>query len=117
MLDQGSVWDNKYVLVHVPPLFYSPTLCHVSFSFNSFMPYKQFAYNEMSFMIIRFMQHFSSITLDMDACPPEARPPAAWKDGVGRKTIEKVWPKMHLTMYPEVCSFSFFRISSCWIYS
>lgn len=60
---------------------------------------QQFAYNEMSFMIIRFLQHFSSISLDTNACPPEARPPAAWKEGVGRKTIEEVWPKIHLTMY------------------
>ena len=56
----------------------------------------------MSFMIIRFLQHFSSITLDTEACPPEDRPPAAWKAGVGRKTIEQVWAKMHLTMYPAV---------------
>jgi hypothetical protein len=62
----------------------------------------QFAYNEMSFMIIRFLQQFSSISLETDAYPSEARPPAAWKEGVGRKTIEKVWPKIHLTMYAYV---------------
>ncbi|KAF8055213.1 cytochrome P450 monooxygenase pc-1 [Lyophyllum atratum] len=60
---------------------------------------QQFAYNEMSFMIIRFLQQFSSISLDEDAAPPEARVPAAWAKGVGRKTIERVYPKIHLTMY------------------
>jgi len=60
-------------------------------------------------MIIRFLQQFSSITLDTDALAPEARPPAAWKLRVGRRTVEKVWPKIHLTMYPVVCVFySFF---------
>ncbi|GLB44358.1 putative cytochrome P450 monooxygenase [Lyophyllum shimeji] len=60
---------------------------------------QQFAYNEMSFFIIRFLQHFSSISLDEEAAPPEARPPPHWANGVGRKTIERVYPKIHLTMY------------------
>ncbi|KAF8055214.1 cytochrome P450 monooxygenase pc-1 [Lyophyllum atratum] len=60
---------------------------------------QQFAYNEMSFMIIRLLQQFSSVILDEDARPPESRPPVHWAEGVGRKTIERVYPKTHLTMY------------------
>jgi len=60
---------------------------------------QQFAYNEMSFMLIRLLQNFSSIELDADAIPLEARPPAEWAKASGRKAVEKVFPKMHLTMY------------------
>ncbi|KAF5378580.1 hypothetical protein D9615_007123 [Tricholomella constricta] len=60
---------------------------------------QQFAYNEMSFMVIRFLQQFSSISLAEDAAPPEAIPPADWATSEGRKAIERVYPKVHLTMY------------------
>ncbi|KAF7982653.1 hypothetical protein HWV62_27101 [Athelia sp. TMB] len=60
---------------------------------------QQFAYNEMSFFLIRLLQEFSSINLDPSAQPPESRPPASWAGGSGRKGIEKIWAKMHLTMY------------------
>jgi len=60
---------------------------------------QQFAYNEMSFMLICLLQNFSSIALDLDAQPSETCPPTSWARGPGRKSIEKFWPKMHLTMY------------------
>ncbi|KAJ7464337.1 cytochrome P450 monooxygenase pc-1 [Mycena latifolia] len=60
---------------------------------------QQFAYNEMSFMLIRLLQSFSSFALDEDAFLPEARPPAEWARAPGRKGIDKFRPKMHLTMY------------------
>ncbi|KDR78034.1 hypothetical protein GALMADRAFT_64763 [Galerina marginata CBS 339.88] len=60
---------------------------------------QQFAYNEMSFMIIRLLQTFSSIDLDLAAAPPESVPPKDWAETSGRKAIEKLFPKMHLTMY------------------
>ncbi|KAF5326502.1 hypothetical protein D9611_000513 [Ephemerocybe angulata] len=60
---------------------------------------QQFAYNEMSFMMIRLLQTFSEFTLDLASGPDEATPPAAWGAAPGRKATEKVWPKMHLTMY------------------
>ncbi|PPR04351.1 hypothetical protein CVT24_013203 [Panaeolus cyanescens] len=62
---------------------------------------QQFAYNEMSFMIIRLLQNFTSISIDLSALPDDAHPPAEWAKGTGRKSIEKVWPKMHLTLYTE----------------
>ncbi|KIM86025.1 hypothetical protein PILCRDRAFT_816571 [Piloderma croceum F 1598] len=60
---------------------------------------QQFAYNEMSFMLIRILQNFSSIQLDPASQPPETRVPRSWATAKGRKAIEKVWPKTHLTMY------------------
>ncbi|KAF4588561.1 hypothetical protein EYR40_010114 [Pleurotus pulmonarius] len=61
---------------------------------------QQFAYNEMSFMVIRLLQNFDSFTLAEDAQPPSTRPPAHWKESHGtRKAIEKFYPKVNLTMY------------------
>ncbi|RXW22105.1 hypothetical protein EST38_g3734 [Candolleomyces aberdarensis] len=60
---------------------------------------QQYAYNEMSFMVIRLLQSFSDISLDLASAPKEAVPPADWAKGTGRKAIEKVRPKNHLTMY------------------
>ncbi|KAJ7736572.1 cytochrome P450 [Mycena maculata] len=60
---------------------------------------QQFAYNEMSFMLIRLLQSFSSFELDEAAFAPEARPPKEWANFPGRKGIDKFRPKLHLTMY------------------
>ncbi|KAF7365298.1 hypothetical protein MVEN_00401600 [Mycena venus] len=62
---------------------------------------QQFAYNEMSFIIIRLLQSFSSVELDLNAFPPGARPPSEWTMLEGRKAADKFHPKMHLTMYSE----------------
>lgn len=56
----------------------------------------------MSFMMVRLMQNFTDFTLDLETAPPESTPPAAWSHAEGRKATEKVWPKMHLTMYANV---------------
>ncbi|KAJ7200155.1 cytochrome P450 monooxygenase pc-1 [Mycena pura] len=60
---------------------------------------QQFAYNEMSFMLIRLLQAFKSFELDEAAFAPEALPPLEWKDAPGRKGIDRFRPKLHLTMY------------------
>ncbi|KAH7885026.1 cytochrome P450 [Phlebopus sp. FC_14] len=63
---------------------------------------QQFAYNEMSYMLIRLLQSFTSMTLATDAQPPETLPPADWAEaagGSGRRVVEKIFPKMNLTMY------------------
>lgn len=62
----------------------------------------QFAYNEMSFMLIRLLQSFSSIILDPASAPPGSLPPPEWKRFDGRKAIEQVMPKVHLTMHASV---------------
>jgi len=61
---------------------------------------QQLAYNEASTIIVRIVQAFKSITLDMDS-NPEAKPPAAWGTGNGRKAIEKVWVKSHITLHAK----------------
>lgn len=62
----------------------------------------QFAYNEMSFMLIRVLQSFTSITLSPESQEPSTRPPANWVNGKGRQTIEQFHPRNHLTMYAKV---------------
>lgn len=57
---------------------------------------QQFAYNEMSFMIIRLLQNFSAITLSPE---PAMNPPAWWAEKGGRQAIEKFRPRNHLTLY------------------
>ncbi|KAK7448140.1 hypothetical protein VKT23_013899 [Stygiomarasmius scandens] len=70
---------------------------------------QQFAYNEMSFMLIRLVQNFASFSLHTEACPPEFRAPRPeWISrpqdrqktaGAGhRKSIDEIFPKMTLTM-------------------
>lgn len=56
----------------------------------------------MSFMLIRLLQNFSSVSLDEEACTPELRRPQEWSKAPGRKGMDKFWPKTHLTMYTEV---------------
>ncbi|KAH9900019.1 cytochrome P450 monooxygenase pc-3 [Cubamyces lactineus] len=60
---------------------------------------QQFAYNEMSFFMIRLLQNFSSVSLDLTAQPPDTLPPAEWKEAPGRKGKEQIFPKSHFTLY------------------
>ncbi|KII89803.1 hypothetical protein PLICRDRAFT_174635 [Plicaturopsis crispa FD-325 SS-3] len=60
---------------------------------------QQFAYNEMSFMLVRFFQAFAGVKLTPEAIPVESRPPEEWKASNGPQAKEKVWPRSHLTMY------------------
>jgi cytochrome P450 len=63
---------------------------------------QQYAYNQMSFMLIRLLQTFESVTLAKDAQPPWSLPPTEWKQSAAqgkRRAREEVWPKTHLTMY------------------
>ncbi|KAJ7069859.1 cytochrome P450 [Mycena amicta] len=62
---------------------------------------QQFAYNEISFIIIRLLQNFSEVSLDTEAFRPDARPDPDWAALEGRKAMDKFRPKMHLTMYSE----------------
>ncbi|KAK6971681.1 cytochrome P450 [Favolaschia claudopus] len=65
---------------------------------------QQFAYHEASFFLVRLLQTFSAISLDPDAQPPDARPPAKWKTDekmvkTGWTPHEKIRPRSHLTMF------------------
>lgn len=64
----------------------------------------QFAYNEMSFFLIRLLQNFSHMEMDLAAQPPEARAPSEWASAEGQQGREQIIPKAHLTLYVEVRS-------------
>ena len=57
---------------------------------------QQFAYNEASFFLVRLLQRFASVELAEDV---QTMPPAEWANAEGRKAVEKVIVKTHLTMY------------------
>ena len=56
----------------------------------------------MSFFLIRLLQNFSHMELDLSAQPPEVRVPPEWASAEGQKGKEKIMPKAHLTLYAEV---------------
>jgi hypothetical protein len=56
-------------------------------------------------MLIRLLQAFDSISIDLEA-NPDAKPPVTWASGNGREAIEKVWLKSHIVMYAKVRFFS-----------
>ncbi|KAG9038187.1 hypothetical protein FRB95_002627 [Tulasnella sp. JGI-2019a] len=61
---------------------------------------QQFAYNEISFFLVRFLQQFERIDLAPDGHPPGTLPPPEWKNATdGRQSIERIWPRSHLTTY------------------
>lgn len=66
---------------------------------------QQFAYNEVSFFLVRLLQRFSKIWMDFEAQPEAGRPPLEWKLNSGEgdvdrmKSREKVRLASHLTMY------------------
>ncbi|KAL5519382.1 hypothetical protein ACEPAH_1065 [Sanghuangporus vaninii] len=65
---------------------------------------QQFAYNEVSFMLVKLCQNFDRVELAPEAQPPESMPPAEWARDTPpgeRKAKEKIWPKTHLTMYAK----------------
>ncbi|KAF7308060.1 Cytochrome P450 [Mycena kentingensis (nom. inval.)] len=82
-------------------------LLHNSFAFLPFNAGpriclgQQGAYNEMSFMLIRLLQAFSSFSLDEGAFAPGTLVPEEWKAAGGgtRKGTDRFRPKLHLTMY------------------
>ncbi|KAF8628113.1 hypothetical protein AX15_004090 [Amanita polypyramis BW_CC] len=59
---------------------------------------QQFAYNEISFFLIRLLQQFSSIALVPEAQPHEARTPKEWVGFPGRKGKDRVRIKAYVTM-------------------
>jgi Cytochrome P450 len=62
----------------------------------------KFAYNEVSFFLIRLLQNFSEISLDMSSHDPNKRPRKEWEGSPGRKGIEKIWPRTAFTLYSYV---------------
>lgn len=83
---------QKYVLsnpFNFVPFNAGPRMCLV----------QQFLHNEMTFFLIRLLQVFDRMELALAAQPAEAKPPAKWASGSGRKAIEKLIPKRALILY------------------
>ncbi|OJA07921.1 hypothetical protein AZE42_03680 [Rhizopogon vesiculosus] len=59
---------------------------------------QQFAYSETSFFLVRLLQQFSSVSLATDV---QTAPPTEWAKSSGRKALEKVVIKGHLTIYAQ----------------
>jgi hypothetical protein len=59
---------------------------------------QQFAYNEMSYFLIRLLQNFSDVSFAEDVQPPESKPPAAWKSCPGTKGTDKIRHTASLTL-------------------
>ncbi|KAF8654871.1 hypothetical protein AX16_003332 [Volvariella volvacea WC 439] len=75
---------------------------------NIFLPFstgprtclgQPFAYNEISFFLVRLLQSFEKIEVDVDAQPEALRPPKSWSEGERTKEVEKVWIRTHLSSY------------------
>lgn len=63
---------------------------------------QQFALNEASFLMIRLLQVFDKFTIaQAEAAAPSAVPPSHWKEGVGRRACEQVWPQTAFTLYSK----------------
>ncbi|OSC98991.1 cytochrome P450 monooxygenase pc-2 [Trametes coccinea BRFM310] len=83
---------NKYFIAN--PLIFTPFNVGPRICLG-----QQFAYNEVSFLLIRLLQNFSSMELDLSARAPDARPPPEWAGAEGQKGLEKVVPKCHISLF------------------
>ncbi|KAI0747481.1 cytochrome P450 [Fomes fomentarius] len=62
---------------------------------------QQFAYNEISFMLVRLLQRFSGIRLRQDVHPEAVPPPSVERSVYAVDGCEKVWLRSHLTAYAK----------------
>ncbi|RDX44127.1 cytochrome P450 monooxygenase pc-3 [Lentinus brumalis] len=62
---------------------------------------QQFAYNEISFMLVRLLQRFSGFRLRQDAHPASVPPPGVEHSPYAVDGHEKVWMRSHLTAYAK----------------
>lgn len=60
---------------------------------------QNYAYNQMSYFLVRLLQKFDRFTLAQEFQPEGSLPPIEWKDRSGRQRFEKVWPSAALTLY------------------
>ena len=61
----------------------------------------QFAYNEVSFMLVRLLQHFSAIEFVPEVAP-QSIPPPGYTDSPGSDGTDRVWMTSHLTAFAKV---------------
>jgi len=65
---------------------------------------KNYAYNEMTFFLVRLLQRFDRFDLALDCQPEGSRPPPEWREGgrKGRQRFENIWPAAALTLFVKV---------------
>ncbi|KXN82490.1 Cytochrome P450 52E2, partial [Leucoagaricus sp. SymC.cos] len=62
---------------------------------------KNYAYNEMTFFLVRLLQQFDRFELARDCQPEGSLPPQEWRgqERSGRQKIENIWPAAALTLF------------------
>ncbi|KAH6905109.1 cytochrome P450 monooxygenase CYP63, partial [Coprinopsis sp. MPI-PUGE-AT-0042] len=60
---------------------------------------QNFAYNQMSYFVVRLLQRFDRFTLTPEFQPKGSLPPPEWKTRKGRQAEEQVWPAAALTLF------------------
>jgi len=60
---------------------------------------QNYAYNEMSYFLVRLLQQFDRFTLASETQPEGSLPPPEWKHRQGRQASEKIWPSCAITLY------------------
>ncbi|KAF8646030.1 hypothetical protein AX16_007455 [Volvariella volvacea WC 439] len=60
---------------------------------------QNYAYNEMSYFLVRLLQRFESFELAPEFQPQGSLPPHEWEGGRGRQAFEKIWPGAAVTLY------------------
>lgn len=69
---------------------------------------QNYAYNEMSYFLVRLLQQFDRFTLAKEVQPPASLPPPEWRlpSRNGRQRVEEVWPQAAMTLYIKVRRFT-----------
>ncbi|KIM44015.1 hypothetical protein M413DRAFT_67983 [Hebeloma cylindrosporum] len=60
---------------------------------------QNYAYNEMSYFLVRLLQQFDRFTLASEFQPEGSHPPPEWKNRKGRQVYERIWPSAALTLF------------------
>lgn len=63
---------------------------------------QNYAYNQMSYFLVRLLQQFDRVTLEKEYQPEGSMPPPEWKSRNGRQAVEQIWPAAAMTLYVKV---------------
>ena len=83
---------------------------YVPFSIQLYIDYsgekkclgQNYAYHEVSYLLVRLLQKFERFTLAPEVQPQGSLPPPEWKKGKGRQAEERIWPSAAMTLYVKV---------------
>lgn len=86
-------------------ILFITSLCLSSETHHAFLSKclgQNYAYNQMSYFVIRLIQRFDRFTLTPQYQPQGSLPPAEWMKRSGRQNEEKIWPAAALTLFVKV---------------